>query len=62
MRTRVTPSGGSVFADLGIPNPDEQLFKSTLLVKGAPIDRGLPSREKLNARPQALSRVDLAPK
>ncbi len=27
---KVTPSSGNVFADLGLPNPEEQLVKATI--------------------------------
>src|SRR5207244_9562698 len=29
----VTPSSGNVFADLGLPNPDEELFKADLVLQ-----------------------------
>jgi predicted XRE-type DNA-binding protein len=32
-RVEVTPSGGNVFADLGLPNADELLVKSRLVIR-----------------------------
>src|SRR5439155_6365293 len=29
----VTPGSGNVFADLGLPNPDEELFKADLVLQ-----------------------------
>ncbi len=46
-RLRVTRGSGNIFADLGLPNPEERLAKSRLaiLIEAAIQDRGLTQRE-----------------
>jgi len=45
--TTITPSSGNVFADLGLPNPEQELLKArlTLQIRSIIKDRGLTQAE-----------------
>ncbi len=54
-RIEVTPSSGNVFADMGLPEPEEELAKAQL---AAHIERAITQRRLTQAKAAALMGID----
>jgi predicted XRE-type DNA-binding protein len=54
-RIKVTPSSGNVFADIGLPEPEEELAKAQL---AAHIEQAIAHRRLTQAKAAALMGID----
>jgi predicted XRE-type DNA-binding protein len=54
-RIKVTPSSGNVFADMGLPEPEEELAKAQLTTH---IERAIARRRLTQAKAAALMGID----
>ena len=54
-RIKVTPSSGNVFADMGLPEPEEELAKAQLATH---IERAIKRRRLTQAKAAALMGID----
>lgn len=58
-RTRITvaESSGNIFADIGLPNPDERLAKADLAIR---ITEGIRARRLTQSRAARMLKIDQA--